>query len=130
MIVSSEQQRDSTIHVHVSILPQIPLPSRLPHNIEQSSMRYRGFPGGSDGKESTCNMVDPRSIPKLGRPLEKEMATHCSILALRISCTEKSGRLQSMRSQSQTRLSDFIFFISFLSMCYIVSQSVQPLSHV
>ena len=34
----SEQQRDSAIHMHVSILPQTPLPSRLPQNIEQSSM--------------------------------------------------------------------------------------------
>ena len=40
MIVSHEQQRDSAIHVHVSILPQIPLLSRLPHNIEQNSLCY------------------------------------------------------------------------------------------
>ena len=40
MIISSEQQRDSAIHIHVSILPQIPLPSRLPHNIEKSSLCY------------------------------------------------------------------------------------------
>ena len=26
------------------------------------------FPGGSDGKESTCNMGDLGSIPGLGRP--------------------------------------------------------------
>ena len=26
-----------------------------------------GFPGGSDGKESTCNAGDPGSIPGLGR---------------------------------------------------------------
>ena len=26
-----------------------------------------GFPGGSDGKESTCNAGDPVSIPRLGR---------------------------------------------------------------
>ena len=32
-------------------------------------------------------------------PLEKEMATHSSILAWRISWTEEPGRLQSMRSQ-------------------------------
>ena len=38
--------------------------------------------------------------------LEKRMATHSSILAWRIPWTEKSGRLQSMGSQSQTRLSD------------------------
>ena len=27
----------------------------------------RGFPGGSDGKESVCNAGDPNSIPGLGR---------------------------------------------------------------
>ena len=31
--------------------------------------------------------------------LEKEMATHSSILAWKIPWTEESGRLQSMRSQ-------------------------------
>ena len=42
-------------------------------------------------------------------PLEKEMATHSSIHAWRIPWTEEPGRLQSMGSQSQTRLSDFTF---------------------
>ena len=27
----------------------------------------KGFPGGSDGKESTCNVGDPGSVPGLGR---------------------------------------------------------------
>ena len=44
VIVSGEQRRDSTIHIHVSILPQTPLPSRLPHNTEQSSMCYTVSP--------------------------------------------------------------------------------------
>ena len=37
-------------------------------------------------------------VPSLCRedPLEKEMATHSSILAQRIPWTEESGRLQSM----------------------------------
>ena len=40
-------------------------------------------------------------------PLEKEMATHSSILAWRIPRTEEPGRLQSMGSQkSRTQLSD------------------------
>ena len=38
-------------------------------------------------------------------PLEKGMATHSSILAWRIPWTEEPGRLQSMGSQSRTRLS-------------------------
>ena len=41
--------------------------------------------------------------------LEKEMATHSSILAWKIPWTEDPGRLQSMGSQSWTRLSDFTF---------------------
>ena len=35
-------------------------------------------------------------------PLEKEMATHSSIVAWRIPWTEKPGGLQPMGSQSQT----------------------------
>ena len=42
-------------------------------------------------------------------PLEKEMATHSSILAWRIPWMEEPGRLQSAGSQSQTQLSDFTF---------------------
>ena len=40
-------------------------------------------------------------------PLEEEMATHSSILAWKIPWTEESGGLQTMVSQSRTRLSDF-----------------------
>ena len=48
-------------------------------------------------------------VPSLGQEdaLEKEMATHSSILAWRIPWTEEPGGLQSTGSQkSQTRLSD------------------------
>ena len=47
-------------------------------------------------------------VQSLGReyPLEKEMATHSSILAWRISWTEEPGGLQSGVAKSQTRLSD------------------------
>ena len=40
-------------------------------------------------------------VPSLGGedPLEKEMATHSSILAWKIPWTEEPGRLQSMGSQ-------------------------------
>ena len=40
-----------------------------------------GFPGGSDSKESTCNVGDVDSIPRPPDPLEEEMATHSSVLA-------------------------------------------------
>ena len=39
-------------------------------------------------------------------PLKEEMATHSSILAWDIPWTEESCGLQSMGSQSQTRLSE------------------------
>ena len=39
-------------------------------------------------------------------PLEKGMATHSSVLTWKIPWTEEPGGLQSMGSQSQTRLSD------------------------
>ena len=58
-----------------------------------------GFPGGSDGKESTCNVGDLGSIPGLGRALEEGMATHSSILAWKIPWTEDPGKLQSIGSQ-------------------------------
>ena len=39
-MVLDEQQRDSSVHINVSILPQAPLPYRLPQDTEQSSMYY------------------------------------------------------------------------------------------
>ena len=40
MIVSGGQWRDSARHIHVSISPQTPLPSRLPCKTEQISLCY------------------------------------------------------------------------------------------
>ena len=50
--------------------------------------------------------VQEARVPSLGWEdhLEKRMATHCSILAWRIPCTEEPGRLQSMGLQ-RVRLS-------------------------
>jgi len=45
--------------------------------------------------------------------LEKEMATHSSILAWKIPWMEEPGRLQSMGSQSRTRLSGFTSLTSY-----------------
>ena len=41
------------------------------------------FPGGSDGKQSACNVGDLGLILGLGRSLGEDMATHSSILAWR-----------------------------------------------
>ena len=45
--------------------------------------------------------------------MEKVMAPHSSALAWKIPWTEEPGRLQSMRSQSWTQLSDFTFTFHF-----------------
>ena len=45
-------------------------------------------------------------------PLEKEMATHSSILAWGISWTEEPGRLQSMGSQRIGHDFAFLWFLS------------------
>ena len=58
-----------------------------------------GFPNSSVGKEFICNAGDLGSIPGLGDLLEKETATHSSILAWKIPWMEKPGRLQSMGLQ-------------------------------
>ena len=58
-----------------------------------------GFPGGSEVKVSAYNSGDLGSIPGLEDPLEKELATHSSILAWRIPWIEEPGGLQSMGSQ-------------------------------
>ena len=55
-----------------------------------------GFPCSSFGKESACNAKT--QVRSLGwkDPLEKEMATHSSVLAWEIPWTEEHGELQSM----------------------------------
>ena len=55
-------------------------------------MSTQGFPGGSDGKESTCNPRDLGLTLGWEDPLEKEMATHSSIFAWRIPWMEEPGR--------------------------------------
>ena len=47
-------------------------------------------------QETACNPGDQGSIPAWEDPLEKEMATHSSILAWRIPWREEPGRPQSM----------------------------------
>ena len=55
-----------------------------------------GFPDDASGKETPC-----QCRLSLGQedPLEKDITTHSSILAWRIPCTEKPGRLLLIGSQ-------------------------------
>ena len=65
------------------------------------------IPGGSDGKETVCSVGDLVRSLSQEDSLEKEMATHSSILAWSIPQREEPGRLQSIGSQkNQTQLSD------------------------
>ena len=56
------------------------------------NMGQRSFPGGSDGKKSTCNAVT--YVPSLGweDPLEEDMATYSSILAWRLPINRGAWR--------------------------------------
>ena len=57
-----------------------------------------GFPGGSDGKEYSCNAGDKGSMPGLGRSPGEGNGNPLQY-SWRIPWTEEAGRLQSMGSQ-------------------------------
>ena len=71
-----------------------------------------GFPGGSAGKESACNVGDPSWIPGLGRSLGEGIG-----YPLQYSGLENS--MDSTVTQSRTRLSDF----------HLTDESISQLSH-
>ena len=56
----------------------------------------KGFPGGTVVKNPLSNAGDVGSSPGSGRSLEKEIATHSSILAWEIPWTKESDTLQSI----------------------------------
>ena len=57
------------------------------------------FPGGSVVKNPPASAGDVGLLPGLGRPPEKEMATHSSILAWKSPWTGEPGGLQPAGSQ-------------------------------
>ena len=60
VIVSGEQ--DSAVHMHISMLPQTLLPSRLPHNLKQSHVLYNRSLLGIHFKYSSVYMSIPSSL--------------------------------------------------------------------
>ena len=67
-------------------------------------MELRSLLRWLSSKLSTCNAADKRiQSPDQEDPLEKEKATHSSILAWEIPWTEEPGGLQSMGSQKSWR---------------------------
>ena len=75
----------------------------LPGGFRDLYPMVQDVPGGSVGKESTCNAGDTGVadlIPGMGRsPWEESMATQSSIHAWRILWTEEPGGLQSIGLQ-------------------------------
>ena len=76
-IVSGEQQRDSAIHIHESILPQTPFPSRLANSIDvfihlQQTLLLpsKAFPHGGD-TDNTQTIPQVRDYTEISTPKEK-----------------------------------------------------------
>ena len=63
----------------------------------------RGFPGGSEGKASACNVGDPGSIPGSARSPGEGNGHPLQYSCLETPRTEEPGRLQSMGSQRAGR---------------------------
>ena len=85
-----------------------------------------GFPGGSGGKESACNAEDPVWSLDREDPLEKEMATHSSVLAWRTPWTEESRGLLSMRSHGQELdKTEQLTHPQWLIYCAVLASAVQ-----
>ena len=66
-------------------------------------------PCGSDDEESTYSAGDPVSILESGRSLEKEMATHSSILARRFHGQRNLAGYSPWVTKNQTWLIDYLF---------------------
>ena len=63
---------------------------------------------GLPRQQRICLPMQEMQVLSLGweDPLEKEMATHSSVLAVKIPWTEEPGRLQSMRVAKESDMSE------------------------
>ena len=88
-LVTSKKKKRDILYLLLSVRPPI---------FPWYSLISQSFPGGSDGKASAYNAVDPGSIPGLGRYLEEGNGN-----PLQYSCLEnpmeEPGMLRSMGSQ-------------------------------
>ena len=73
LLAGSTEHRTAKLNVNTGGQEPIQFHGRLyqkAHALEtllQSLSNNQGFPGGSDGKASGCNVEDPDSIPRSGR---------------------------------------------------------------
>ena len=108
----------SPIHDGASCFPFVTLQVMIFTHI----IIWAGFPAGSVVKNLPAMLETPVQSLCLTDPLEKEMATHSSILAREVPWTEESGRLQSMASQRvrrdwATKQQSSELYVSFSSVC-------------
>ena len=103
---------------------------KIPHALEQLSLCTTTSLVAQTVKHLPT--VRETWVRSLGQedPLEKEMATHSSTLAWKIPWTEERSRLQSMGSQSRTRLSDFtsLQFTTAMSLCSTTREATTMVS--
>ena len=86
--------------------------------LERSLGKGKGYPLQYCVLENSMDCVVHRVAKSREDSQGKKMATHSSTLAWKIPWMEETGRLQSMGSESQTRLSNFpgsLIFLSLLS---------------
>ena len=90
-------EEDTATHssIHAWRIPWAEQPGRLyiVHSVTESERlkQFSMHSGWLCGKESACNAGDMGSIPELGEPLQKEMATHSSIFVWEIPWREEYG---------------------------------------
>ena len=51
--------------------------AQTPSEVKEMILVKKGFPGGSDGKETACNVEDLGSIPELGRSHSNPLHYSC-----------------------------------------------------
>ena len=75
---------------------------------------HTSFPGGSDGKESACNVGDLSSMPVLGRSPGEGQGYPSSIVAWRIPWTEEPSGLWSIGLQELDTSEWLTFHLSYI----------------
>ena len=96
----------------------------VPRNKRRCSTVFKGFPSGSSAKNLPAQQEKWVWSLDQEDPLEKEMATHSSILAWEIPWTEKPARLQSMghKESDTTEQLYFDFGIALLLLLLLLSR--------
>ena len=90
-------QKMETVTDFIFLGSEITVDGDCSHEIKRRLLL--SFPGGSHGKASVYNVVDPGSIPALGRFPGEGNGNPLSTLAWKIPWTEEPGRLRPMGSQ-------------------------------